>query len=167
MALKIEPFDPRKHDYKRFTCGAPPQDRFIQRFAKQHSRKSLSRTHVLIDDENATAMIGYITLSACHVAFSDLDPADAKRFPRYPVPGVRLCQLAVSRDYRGKGYGDLLIAEAANRARNVRDDVGVALLVVDVQDNDRKLRRYYESFGFVACADAPGTLYLNLGKAGT
>jgi len=61
----------------------------------------------------------------------DLQPADRKRLPGYPVPAVRIGRLAVSRDEQGNGYGRLLLGHAVNCSMQLRHRLGVRVLLAD------------------------------------
>src|ERR1700750_3005714 len=101
--------DPKRHARAGFACGGPTLDRYLKEQAAQHHRDGIATTHVLLDDENSARILGFYTLSAAHVALTDLADADRRRLPRYPVPAARLARLAVSSIQRGRGFGALLI----------------------------------------------------------
>ena len=56
---------------------------------------------------------------------TDLQEADRKRLPNYPVPAIRMGRLAVSINEQGKGHGDYLLAHAVARCLGLRDQLGV------------------------------------------
>lgn len=68
--------------------------------------------------------------------------------------------MAVGVDYRGRGYGQLLVAHAVNVARAARQDLGVRVLIVDAKDGTAA--RFYESYGFRTTSSRSLTLYLSI-----
>ena len=60
--------------------------------------------------------------------------------------------LAVSRDYRGKGYGTQLIRSSINNAKNNND---LSWVELDVANNNTGAKRLYERLEFVATDSQP------------
>lgn len=121
-------------------------------------------THVLIDDTDSVRILGYCSLAAAQMNLQDQDlqPADRKRHPGYPVPAVRIARPAVSRDERGKGYGRLLLGHAMNCSMRLRGQLGVKVVTVDALD--ARAADFYRKNGFREVADNARVLYLPLGK---
>ncbi|HUW51921.1 MAG TPA: GNAT family N-acetyltransferase [Rhodanobacter sp.] len=117
---------------------------------------------MLIDDADAARILGYCSLAAAQMNLPDLQPADGKRLPGYPVPAVRIGRLAVSRDEQGNGYGRLLLGHAVNCSMQLRHRLGVRMLLVDALHD--RTAAFYRGYGFRATASGhPRTLYLPLG----
>lgn len=66
--LKIETLN-KNHDRTEFDCGNDELNRYLQRTARQHLDKGMSRTFVLIDVNSFSKILGYYTLAACEVNF--------------------------------------------------------------------------------------------------
>lgn len=162
MALRIVRLDPARHDRAGFDCGAPSLNRYLHEQAGQHQRDGIATTHVLIDDADATRVLGYCSLAAAQVDLPSLQPADRKRLPHYPVPAVRVARLAVGLAAQGKGCGRLLLGHVVNCSLQLRGQLGARLLVVDALD--ARAAAFYRSCGFRETADHAMTLYLPLGK---
>jgi GNAT superfamily N-acetyltransferase len=154
--------DPKRQDRAGFSCGEPTLDRYLNEQASQHHRDGIATTHVLLDDRDSTRILGFYTLSAAQLALADLDAADRKRLPRYPVPAARLARLAVASDERNKGFGALLIAHTVERCIRLRDELGIRLLVVDALNENAE--RFYRTYGFTPTSSDTRTFYLGLGK---
>ncbi len=106
-------------------------------------------------------MAGYYTLSATNVALVDLPPAFAKRLPRYPVlPATLLGRLAVHRQRRGEGFGELLLFDAFSRA--LRSEIASYALVVDAKDE--AAQAFYERYRFLKLPSAGRRLFLPLAE---
>lgn len=162
MRLQIERLDIDRHDRAGFKSGHSEQDEYLHRLASQHISRGISRSYVLVDLDSPRAVIGYYTLSACQLVHAQLTPEHQRHFPRYPVPGVRIGQLAVDGGFQGHGYGALLLGSAIRQAIKIQEEMGVAVVVVDARDEG--LLSFYRGYGFISCSDAPLTLYLPLGK---
>ncbi len=93
---------------------------------------------------------------------TDLKESDRRRLPRYPVPAVRMGRLAVSTSVRGKGYGGLMVGHAVDRCLNLRDELGVRVLIVDALNGNAA--SFYRAYGFLETSDHARTLYLPLSQ---
>ena len=72
---------------------------------------------------------GYYTVASSSVPLTDLPEAIAKKLARYPsVPAVRMGRLAVDQQFRGKGLGAAMLADAL--ARSVKAEIAAYALVV-------------------------------------
>ena len=147
----------KSHNRKQFDCGNNALNSFLQNTARQHITKGMSRTFVLIDEENPKSIIGFYTLSICEIEAEDLPPAIAKKYPDQ-VPAVKLARLAISVDHQHKGYGSYLIGSVVNKTILISENVGIIGLFVDAKDESAK--NYYQQFGFVSLHGNPLTLFL-------
>ena len=162
MALGFALLDARRHDRAGFTCGEPALDSYLRLYAGQHQRDGIATTHVLCDDGDPSRLLGYCTLAAAQLHLDDLEAADRKRLPAYPVPAVRLGRLAVAAAVQGKGYGPLLLGHAVNCSIALRRELGVRVLVVDALHE--RAAAFYRRHGFREIAGDALTLYLPLGR---
>ena len=160
--LEEQPLDPEIHDRAGFSCGIPELDEYLHRFASQHRRTGVSTAYVLVDTGSPSVILGYYTLSAAQIEAAELNAADRKKLPRYPVPCFRMGRLACRKDRRGQGLGKLLIGCAVGRCLQARKQVAAYALIVDAKNSAAKA--FYEHHGFTPCFDTPMTLYLPLGK---
>ena len=158
MALTFAVLDSSRHDRSGFTCGVPALDDYLRQRAGQHQRDGIATTHVLINDSQPSTILGYCSLSAAQLHLHDLEDADRKRLPAYPVPAVRMGRLAVSSTEQGKGYGQLMLGHAVNLALAIRQTMGVRVLLVDAKD--ARAAAFYRAFGFRPIHSAALTLYL-------
>ena len=158
---RVELLDPKRHDRAGFACGEPTLDVYLREQAAQHHRDGIATTHVMVHGTEPSRVLGYYTLSAAQLLLSDLQEADRRRLPRYPVPAVRMGRLAVATSEQGKGYGDSLLAHAVGRCLDLRGKMGVRVLLVDALNE--KAAAFYRAYGFRATADQDRTLYLPLG----
>jgi ribosomal protein S18 acetylase RimI-like enzyme len=159
--LVVETLHGKRHDRASFTCGEPSLDRYLRELALQHHGAGISTTHVLIDLAAPARVLGYYTLSAAQLLLIELQEADRRRLPRYPVPAVRMGRLAVASSEQGRGHGDFLIGHAVARCLTLREQLGVRVLLVDAM-NDTAVG-LYKAYGFRNVAESSRSFYLPLG----
>ncbi len=157
----IEPLASR-HVREFFDCGEPALDRFLKQFARQNQDRGASRTFVAVCGKDPK-VLGYTTLTVRSVEAEHFPPEEAKRFPRYPVPVIHLARLAVDRTAQGQGLGEILLADAIEKAVLVSDLVGV--FAVEVEAKTPEAKRFYEKHLFRAFPDEALHLYLALATA--
>ena len=163
MALRITLLDGKLHDRSGFSCGIAALDDYLHQRAGQHQRDGIATTHVLTDDAQPARILGFCALSAAQLHLSELQPADLKRLPAYPVPAMRMGRLAVSASEQGKGYGQLLLGHVVNLALSVRQTMGVRVLIVDAKD--AQAAAFYERYGFRPTTSTALSLYLPISAA--
>jgi len=156
--------DPKRHDRSGFACGEPALDAFLQRHAHQNMRKGISQTWVLVPPGQPSTIAGYYRLAPAEVVLANLQPADARPLPPYPIPCFRMGRLARDLRWRGEGLGALLIGLAVERALQARQSVGGYALIVDAKGEEAK--SFYRRYGFRPYLDTPNSLYLPLGGYG-
>ncbi len=158
MALKIEPFDSRKHLRDNFGCGQTSLDNYIREKASQDLKKKVATVFVLTDDPN-TDVLAYYTLSSYTVDIAVLDESFAKRLPPYPsLPATLLGRLAVDDRQQGKRLGELLLLDALKKSLDTSQHI--ASLAVIAEALDEKALSFYIKYGFQAFQQEPMKLYL-------
>jgi len=156
VTVAIEPLG-KQHDRAGFSCGQPDLDDWFRRRASQDERRDMARVFVAVDSE--LGVIGFYSLSSFALAIGDLPEEIARRLPRYDeVPAALIGRLARDLRVRGRGVGDLLVADAVRRILDAGRSLAVFAIVVDAKDS--QARAFYESFGFTAFANRPQRLYL-------
>ena len=149
----------KNHNRTQFNCGVDDLNFFLQRIARQHIEKGLSKTFVLVDIDKPTEIIAYMTLVVCEV-FSDEIPHNWKK--KYPsrIPAAKLARLAVSTGKQGNKHGQALLMDAIQKTLNASNNIGIAGLFVDAKDETAKA--YYNQFGFLSMPDQLDNLFLPL-----
>jgi GNAT superfamily N-acetyltransferase len=148
----------KSHDRAAFQCGSTALDVYVHRYALQNRKANVAAPYVLTADDNRT-IIGFYTLSACHVLLISLPPEIQAELPRYPeVPATLLGRLAVNTSYRGQGYGRLLLLDALHRAVRGSMEIASALIVVDAKDEGAA--EFYRTFEFQELGDEPGRFFV-------
>lgn len=145
------------HDRAGFSCSAPALERYLKQQARQEQDRRVAAVFVLTDAATHTTIIGYYTLSATALAYTDVPQDVARRLPRYPYqPAILIGRLAVATRFEGQGYGRRLLVDAL--VRSYRFDIGAIAVIVDAIDD--RARGFYERFGFRLLPDYGHRLFL-------
>jgi ribosomal protein S18 acetylase RimI-like enzyme len=157
--MKVIELLDKSHNRAGFDCGSQALNQYLQRTARQHNQKGISRTFVLVETEQPQALIGFFTLSLCEVRSKKLNSKIAKKYPN-TVPAVKLARLAVDKNWQRQGIGEILMIEAMTRAITIADNGGVIGLFVDAKD--KTAQKYYARYKFVSLIDNPLEIFLPL-----
>ncbi len=158
MPLKIELLT-RAHDRQGFDCGSIDLSRYLRNTARQHSEKGISRSFVLVDDENPSEILGFFTLASCEILVEKLPRKYAKKYPAR-APAAKLARLAIAKHMQKKGLGTHMMLNAMDRILRVAEHLGIIGFFVDDKDNEAAM--YYQHFGFIPLPDNPLELFLPL-----
>jgi ribosomal protein S18 acetylase RimI-like enzyme len=157
----IEPLR-RDHERAGFDCGEPELNEYLARYARQNEARGLGRTYVVVR-AGESRVLGFYTLAAGSVAFTDVPDHLRRRFPRYPVPVAHLGRLATCLTCRGQGLGEILLVDALKRSLRIADEMGV--VAMEVWAKTDRAEAFYRRYGFEALQDDPHHLYLSLETA--
>jgi GNAT superfamily N-acetyltransferase len=156
VGLVIEPLG-KQHDRIRFSCGQPELDDWFRQSASQDEKRDVARVFVAVDDELEVS--GFYSLSSFSLALEDLPDELARKLPRYDaIPAALIGRLARGERARGRGVGELLLADAIRRVLGAGRSMAVFAIVVDAKDD--KVVSFYENFGFRAFPNTPKRLFL-------
>ncbi len=155
MKLKIEPLA-QHHDRKGFDCGNNDLNRYLRNTARQHAEKGISRTFVLVNENNMTEILGYFTLSSCEIVVDKLPRKYSKKYP-LRAPAAKLARLAVRKKHQKTGLGKYMLVNAIERVLKVSEHLGIFGFFVDAKE---EAKTYYGQFGFFSLPDNPLELFL-------
>lgn len=145
------------HDRAAFSCGDERLDRYLHSVATQDKKKNIAIPYVIFDRDCQT-IIGYYTLSMSGIDLAQLPEQIAKKLPKYPIVGVTLIgRLAVSSNYKGYGWGKLLIMDALHRSLTASRATASFAVVVDAIDDAAV--RFYQRFDFQLFPDSSTKLF--------
>ena len=145
-----------------FSSGSDPLDRYFQQQVTQDVRRRVTACFVAVSKSEQIA--GFYTLASTSMALTDLPAATVKKLPRYPtVPAVRMGRLAVDQNFRGKGLGAAMLADALARACDA--EIAAFALVVDAKD--QAAVAFYVHHGFIAFEAEAMSLFLPLATVKT
>jgi len=156
MALVITPLG-KEHDRKRFSCGQPDLDDWFRHRASQDDKRNIARVFVAADDD--LGIVGFYSLSTFMLALEDLPQEMARRLPRYDaIPAALIGRLARDLRVRGRGIGDLLLADAVRRTLDAGRTLAIYAIVVEAKD--AAASAFYQEFGFRPFPLRPQRLFL-------
>lgn len=148
------------HDRNSFDCGVQALNEFLQKTARQHRDKGLSNTFVLLGEDASQKILGFFTLSFLEVEAVGLPEKYSRKLPKSSrLPAAKLARLAVDKSSQGKGYGDLLLADAIKRILTTIKESG-ALIGFFVDAKDENAKKFYLRYGFIPLQDDPLKLFL-------
>ena len=148
--LKIELLN-KSHNREKFDCGVGVLNAFLRKTARQHIKKGISRTFVLIEESSPIDVLGFFTLTACEIHSKQLPPEYAKKYPPV-VPAAKLARLEVNREKQGHGLGTSMMVNAMERVLLVSENLGITGFFADAKDE--KARMFYLGFGFLPFPDS-------------
>jgi GNAT superfamily N-acetyltransferase len=129
----------------------------MQRIARQHQEKGLSKAFVAVPEQAPAVICGYYALAVAELDYSQIPESHRSKLPRR-IPGIRMGRLAVDRRYQGKVLGELLLVDALTRARRIQQDAGVVGLFVDAMDE--QAAGFFLRLGFSPSPGNPLLLFL-------
>ena len=150
----------RFHDRKRFDCGAPDLNEYLNRYARQNHESGGAKTIVAVSPGEQARVLGFYSISPGAIEFARVPAKLTRRLGRYDVPVFRLGRLAIDLSVQGQGLGGDLLLAAGERALAVAAEVGGVALAIDAKDG--QVARWYERFGALPLLDDPRKLILPL-----
>ena len=143
---EIAPPRPLAEDDDRtgFDCGRESMNLWFRRHAWTNHAAGISRTNVICDTATGR-IVGYVTLSACQIERAALAKPQQRNKPD-PLPATLLGQLAVHKDFQGRGYARSLLLFALRAALMVSRDIGSFGVIAHPLDD--AARGFYARWGF-------------------
>jgi len=164
FALAIEPLDLEHHDRSAFSCDVEQFDNFLKKTAGKLTRADNTRVYVLAD--LAGAIIGFYAINAHAIDYQDLPKRFARTRPAHgSIPTAFLSMIGVDYRHGGKGYGGDLLADALVRVAGAADQLGIAVVILDVLDDGdaeavKRRLALYARYGFQSLPWQPLRLFL-------
>lgn len=160
----FEELDKSKHDRESFDCGEHELNVFIQTHAAKHMQAGISRTMVLpaaIPLLNEKYQIcAFYSVAPSSICRETLPNQYAKKLPRYPVPVFLLAQLAVDKEFHGKGLGKISLIKALEYLWMVNTQMRAYAIIVDCLTESAQC--FYTKFGFEVLCEQQGRIRMFL-----
>lgn len=138
-----------------FDCKDENLNLFLKNLALLFQKRHFGVT-IIGKDAITAKLIGFYTLCPASIQREVL-PDKFLSGPRpNPIPGFRLCRLAVDDSYQGKGFGRVLLVHALKKCLAQSREIGGTVVMIDAKDE--KAKKFYEHFGFLTLAN--GSLVL-------
>lgn len=123
-----------------FCCHKNPDvQSFLHRKAIENEKRSLSRTSLVVDEENNSEIIGYFTLTIRHFKLMD----EISKSTRQKLTGSRdadifstilIAQLGRSDLYKGRAAGKEILGLALQNCKMIHDLSGLRVVCVEYDD---------------------------------
>ncbi len=164
--LRIEHFDPARHDRAGFSCGVERLDNFLKLNAKKQQKDDMTRVYVVVED-GETEILGYHAINLGMMDASELIKRPRGAPDHGELPILFLGQVAVSEVAQGDGLGSILMHHVFEKAVAIAEEVGCFAIVLDVMsDGDEvaytKRMDWYEKFGFQSFASNPSRMFMTM-----
>lgn len=131
-------------DVMRFDCGREALNIWLRRHALANQLSGASRVNVVV--ETATGRLaGYVALGAGQIERAFL-PKSQQRHRPDPLPVLLLGQLAVDKDFQGRGLASSLLHFALKSALRASELIGCVGVITHPLDEN--LRGFYRQWGF-------------------
>ena len=163
-ALRIELFDPARHDRADFDCGVGRLNNYLKLSARKQQKDDMTRVHVVVEDGRAR-ILGYHAINLGMMNVEEL-----KRRPRGApdhgeIPVLFLGQVAVDRIAQGSGLGGILMHHVFEKACMVSDMAGCHAIILDVmrdggEEAFMRRKAWYEGFGFATFTSNSARMFL-------
>ena len=160
----IEPLDPTRHDRAGFSCGVAQVDNFLQKTANKLSQADNLRVYVMTED--GRSIIGFYAINSHAIDYRDLPPKFARARPGHGmIPAAFISMIGRDSRYGGQGFGGDLLADCLLRLARLAEQIGVAVVMLDVLDCGNLARTerraaLYASYGFTPLVTNPSRMFL-------
>ena len=162
--FSIEPLA-KHHNREDFSCGNEELDCYFKIVASQNRKRNITVPYVIVNLKNSQ-IIGYYTLSMTSIYLGELPNSIAKKLPKYPLIGVTLIgRLAVDKNYKGMGWGKLLVMDALYKSLEASKQVASFAVVVlkdtasHIDAIDEQAVKFYQRFDFQTFPEQPLKLF--------
>lgn len=147
MSLIIENLS-KDHKKSDFDCENALLNNYIQKQAKQDVTRDLSACYIL-NDVSDKRVLGYYTLSGNSIDRNDFPLELMQKMPPSYVnlPTILLGRLAIDKNEKGKGFGEILLMHALEKCVTISESLGVLAVIVD--PIDEKAISFYTKYGFI------------------
>jgi ribosomal protein S18 acetylase RimI-like enzyme len=158
--FRLEPLG-EYHDRNTFTCGQEALDRYLRTQVTQDIRRRIAACFVAIE-QSSDRVAAFYTVAAASIPIVDLPAEVTRKLPKYPtLPAVRIGRLAVDLDFRGKGLGAGLVADALRRILAAP----AAAFGIVVKAKDEYTVAFYRHHGFQPLIGQVRTLFVSTATA--
>lgn len=141
----VRPLD-KSHQRQDFDCGNEELNLFLRQFANQQGKRGLSKTYILLENEESSQILGFYTMSLLSIKPSEFEIQPKGFSSKMQLPACLIGRLAVDRQQQGKGYAKLLFAHAVHNVKKLHEISGLSFVLVDLKNET--LIPFYAQFGF-------------------
>lgn len=160
--MNIVRLDKGIHDRHNFTCGEPALDNYLKTISGQHDKKDLSRTFVLVSEQNPSQIKGFYSLALCTVDLTELPESIAKRYPS-SLHCALIGRLAVRTSCQRQGLGETLLIDAIRKAIESSESIPTPMIIVEAKNDIAKA--LYLNLGFQSFPQNTNKLFMPMAFA--
>ncbi|WP_311789049.1 GNAT family N-acetyltransferase [Ferirhizobium litorale] len=160
----IEPLDASRHDRAAFTCGVEQVDNFFQKTANKLQKSDHFRVFVMT--QNGGPVIGFYAINSHAVDYTELPKRFARdRSGHGSIPAAYISMIVRDSKFADAGYGRDLSIDCLTRIARMSDDIGTAIVMLDVLDcgdaerTERRVKLYKE-YGFQPLPTNPMRMFI-------
>lgn len=136
-----------RHDLSRFANGVHSSlDHWLRERARTSEGLS-ARSYVVCPVDEFNRVVGYFSISAAVEQRNALPSAKLRRGLPEQIPLLLIGRLAVDAQWRGRGLGSALLADALRRCLAASEIAGVRAVVAHAID--KSAVGFYERHGFI------------------
>jgi GNAT superfamily N-acetyltransferase len=162
--LRIESYDPSRHERDGFDCGVDRLNNYLKLSAKKQQKDDMTRVYVAVE-EGQSRVLGYHAINLGRMNVDEL-----KRRPRGApehgeIPILFLGQVAVDIKAQGHGIGAILMHHVFEKAIIVANQAGCHAVVLDVMSDGgeeafERRKTWYRSYGFQSFASNDARMFM-------
>jgi GNAT superfamily N-acetyltransferase len=145
------------HDLADFDCGKPALNEWLRTYALANQAKGFTRVMLLCEERR---VIGFFGLAPTAAPPPLLSRKLRTGRPPDPIPCLLFGQLAVDKDFAGKGLGGAMLRHALERCVAAAETIGGRAVIV--RAIDREAESYWKACGFTPSHLDPSTLFRSL-----
>ena len=164
--LRIERFNPQKHDRSDFNCGVKRLDNYLKLTAKKQQKSDMTRVYVVVADGDSV-VLGYYAINLGMMNVDDLSSRPRGAPDHGELPILFLGQVAVCVSVQNQGLGSILMHHVFEKACGIAEQAGCFALVLDVmsdggsQEFERR-KSWYADFGFQSFASNTARMFITM-----
>ena len=144
MNIEIRKLE-KRDNRSNFSSGDIEIDRFFIKFAGQNQFKhKIGVTYVALDKESQN-ILGYITVLVSSLNIENMNVKEFDKFPKYPLPIIRIARFGVDKRYQKLGIGRKLLQKTFYLALEIEDLAGCLGIFLDAK---RDAITFYEKYDF-------------------
>jgi|CEGF01.1.fsa_nt_gi GNAT superfamily N-acetyltransferase len=142
--------DKSVHDRNGFDCGSEELNKFLQQQAAAMDKRGLAKTQVLVDEQNPSEILAYMTLKNSEVVFAPGTKVPGRSNPpNNTAPALLLARMGVAQQHQGKTLGKHLITSVILQVAECYRHPAIPPFIGIVVDPKDGADGFYRKFGFV------------------
>ncbi|AZZ94669.1 acetyltransferase [Hahella sp. KA22] len=153
VKLVLEQLNRSRHERTGFDCGNDEVNNFLRKSANKLQIQQASQTYVLVKEEQTAGLqpiVGFFTLTYSEIRREET-PSDEemKKFPRFPLPAIRLAWLGVDSQYQNTKdrIGAAVLLLALGEAYRIVSNSGLGVAVI-VDPLTKQSDSFFKRYGF-------------------